>query len=176
MNRLAQDAVLASLVRRLRDGHSWGGETHVQKAAYLLHEIRGVPFEFDFILYKHGPFSFELRDELSAMEADRIIEREPRRPPYGPQLQVTERGRALEERMRRTMARYGDDVDWVAGWLGRRGVADLERLATAMWMTRHHPDSSVADRARELIDVKPHIEFADALSAVEEIDALVASG
>ncbi|MBB4661229.1 hypothetical protein BDZ31_000802 [Conexibacter arvalis] len=133
-----------------------------------------MPFAFDFILYKHGPFSFELRDELASMQSDRLIEREPRRLPYGPQLQVTDRGRALEHRMQKTMARYGEDLDWVASWLGGRGVTDLERLATAMWMTRHHDDASVPARAERLIAKKPHIELSDAIDAVEEIDALVA--
>lgn len=175
MNEVAQSAVLAGLVRRLRDARSWGGETHVQKAAYLLRELRDVPFSFDFILYKYGPFSFELRDELTTMQADHLIERETSRPQYGPQLRVTDRGVELELRMKKTMARYGDDLDWVAGWLGGRGVADLERLATAMWMTRHHEDASAADRAELLIGVKPHIERSDALEAVEEIDGLLAA-
>ena len=60
MNRLSQDAVLVGLARRLYEQGSWTGETHIQKAAYLLHELRDVPFDFAFILYKHGPFSFEL--------------------------------------------------------------------------------------------------------------------
>jgi uncharacterized protein YwgA len=175
MNDLAQDAVLAGLVRRLREARSWGGETHVQKAAYLLRELRSVPFSFDFILYKYGPFSFELRDELAAMQADRFIERESRRPQYGPQLQVTERGMALEQRMTKTMARYGGDLDWVADWLGDRGVADLERLATAMWMTRHNAGTSAPERAELLIGVKPHIELVDAREAVQEIDRLLAA-
>lgn len=175
MNEMAQDAVLAGLLQRLREHESWGGETHIQKAAYLLRELRGVPFTFDFILYKHGPFSFELRDELSAMQADRLIEREPRRPPYGPQLRVTERGLALEQRMGKTMSRYGEDIDWIAAWLGSRGVADLERLATSMWMSRHHPGASRQERANRLIEVKPHIDFQDALAAVQEIDDLLTS-
>jgi hypothetical protein len=61
MNRLSQDAVLVGLARRLYEQGSWTGETHIQKAAYLLHELLAVPFDFAFILYKHGPFSFDLR-------------------------------------------------------------------------------------------------------------------
>jgi len=74
MNRLAQEAVLVGLARRLHDRGSWGGETHLQKATYLMHELLGVPFDFRFILYKHGPFSFELRDELGSMRADRLLD------------------------------------------------------------------------------------------------------
>lgn len=57
MDKLAQEAVLIGLARRLDEHGSWSGETHLQKAAYLLHELLDVQFGFDFILYKHGPFS-----------------------------------------------------------------------------------------------------------------------
>jgi hypothetical protein len=172
VNRLAQEAVIAGLARRLDDHGSWSGETHIQKAAYLLSELLDVDFDFDFILYKHGPFSFELRDELSSMRADRLLEREAQPPPYGPRIVVTPRGRELEARFGRTMQRYGSALDWVAGRLGQRGVMDLERLATALWVKRKHPESDVEERARALVEVKPHVPIAEAMAAVEEIDAM----
>ena len=58
----------------------WSGETHLQKATYLACWLVDIPFDFDFILYKHGPFSFELRDELGSMRADRLLDREPQPP------------------------------------------------------------------------------------------------
>lgn len=85
MERLAREAVLLSLVEKLRQAGSWCGETHVQKATYFLQEVAGVPLGFPFILYKHGPFSFDLRDELTAMRADGFLTLEPR-DPYGASL------------------------------------------------------------------------------------------
>lgn len=174
MNRLAQEAVLVGLARRLHDRGSWGGETHLQKAAYLLHELGGVPFDFSFILYKHGPFSFELRDELGTMRADRLVEREVQVPPYGPRFVVTDRGRELEARFARTMERYGGALDWVAERLRDRGVMELERLATALWVTRElGGEASIEDRAGRLHQVKPHVSIADAADAVNEIDEML---
>lgn len=170
MNRLAQEAVLVGLARRLHDRGSWSGETHLQKATYLLHELWDVPFDFEFIHYKHGPFSFELREELGSMRADRLLEREVQPPPYGPRIVVSDRGRELEERFERTMKRFGPALDWVADRLGDRGVMDLERLATALWVTREVARASVADRASALTVVKPHVSHADATKAVREID------
>jgi hypothetical protein len=176
VNRLAQEAVIAGLTRRLHDRGSWTGETHLQKATYLLRELCDVPFDFDFILYKHGPFSFELRDELGSMRADRLLEREVQPPPYGPRIVVSDRGLELEERFGRTMERYGDALDWVADRLGDRGVMELERLATALWVTRELPDgASVADRAAALTAVKPHVSNSDAAEAVREIDDMLAT-
>jgi uncharacterized protein YwgA len=175
MNRLAQEAVLVGLARRLHDRGSWGGETHLQKAAYLLYELGGVPFDFDFILYKHGPFSFELRDELGSMRADRLLEREVQVPPYGPRFIVTDRGRELEQRFARTMDRYGDALDLVTERLGDRGVMELERLATALWVTRElDEEAPVEDRAARLHQVKPHVSLGDAADAVREIDDMLA--
>jgi hypothetical protein len=173
MNRLAEEAVLVGLARRMRDSGSWVGETHLQKAAYLLHELGDVPFNFNFILYKHGPFSFELRDELGSMRADRLLEREIQVPPYGPRFVVTDRGRDLEQRFARTMDRYSHALDWVAERLGDRGVVELERLATALWVTRESSDAAVDERAKQLHQVKPHVPVADASAAVREIDEML---
>lgn len=175
MTRLAQEAVIAGLARRMRDRGSWSGETHLQKATYLLHELWDVPFDFDFILYKHGPFSFEFRDELGSMRADRLLEREVQPPPYGPRIVVTDRGRELEERFGRTIERHGPALDWVADRLGDRGVMELEQLATALWVTKDMPDGTpVADRAAALTRVKPHVSREDASAAVREIDEMMA--
>jgi len=172
MNRLLQEAVLVGLARRLAERGSWTGETHLQKASYLLSELRSVDFDFDFILYKHGPFSFELRDELAAMRADGLVDTVVPNPRYGGKIVITPRGEQLEQLFGKTMDRYGEQLDWIADALGSRGVMDLERLATAMWMTRQDPHGTVRARAEALVKVKPHISLDDAIEAVEEIDRL----
>lgn len=176
MNRLAQEAVLVALARELSERGSWTGETHVQKAAYLLAELGGVEFDFRFILYKHGPFSFELRDQVAAMRADGLLERLIQDPRYGPRLVVTDRGAEREELFSKTVARHRRSLDSIAETLGSRGVMDLERLATAMWVTRKNPSATVRRRAEALVGVKPHIDIDDATESVEEIDRLIGAG
>lgn len=173
MNRLAQEAVLAGLARRLDERGSWSGETHIQKATYLVYELMDVPFDFDFILYKHGPFSFELRDELASMRGDRLLERQPQPAPYGPRIVITDRGRELEERLARTMERYGPKLDWISDLVGPKNVLDLERLATALWITRQQPQADEESRAAELTQIKPHVSRDAALAAIREIDELL---
>lgn len=73
MNRMKRSALLTKLVQRLRDEGSWGGETHVQKVTYFLQELMEVPLDFDFILYKHGPYSFDLHDEIAALRGDGLL-------------------------------------------------------------------------------------------------------
>lgn len=77
MDRLKRGAILVQLVRELRENGSWCGETHLQKGTYLLQELTKVPLGLEFILYKHGPFSFDLRDELTGLRADEVIALQP---------------------------------------------------------------------------------------------------
>jgi hypothetical protein len=173
VNQLAQEAVLARLARRLYEEGSWSGETHIQKTTYLARELAGVPLDFEFILYKHGPFSFELRDELASMRVDRLLERVAQGPKYGPRLLVTDRGRGLEDRLSRVVERYATSVDWVAQRVGGKGVLELERLATAQWVTGEMgEDASVEDRARRLTELKPHVHSDVAINAIEDVDRL----
>jgi len=73
MNRLKRDVVILSLIENLKKKGSWCGETHIQKATYFLQELFDFPLGFEFILYKHGPFSFDLSDKLTAMRADMLL-------------------------------------------------------------------------------------------------------
>ena len=74
------------------------------------------------------------------------------------------------------MERYGPALDWVADQLGDRGVMDLERLATALWVTRElGREMPVADRATRLHGVKPHVPIPDAADAVREVDEMLAA-
>src|SRR5438093_5216592 len=96
MERLERDAILLSLLDSLKANGSWCGETHIQKATYFLQELVKVPLEFSFILYKHGPFSFDLSDELTAMRADSLLKIQPQGQ-YGPSLSLTEGSEQLKE-------------------------------------------------------------------------------
>src|SRR5438067_2446564 len=109
MKRLQRDAVLSSLATKLIENGSWCGETHLQKATYLLQEVFLVPMAFDFVLYKYVPFSFDLRDELGSMLADGLLELLPVQP-YGPKLIPTARSKELEKQFSKTAAQYEDAI------------------------------------------------------------------
>lgn len=81
----------------------WCGETHLQKATFLLEDGCDVPLDFDSVLYKYGPFSFDLHDELEDLRAQGFIRLEPQAYPYGPRIAVTERGQHLLERHPKTL-------------------------------------------------------------------------
>lgn len=172
MNRLQRAAVLLELTDRLSAGGSWCGETHIQKATYFLQELTKVPSNFDFILYKHGPFSFGLRDELTAMRADGFLQLR-LQPPYGPSLVTTEIGRELKDEHPRTLEEHRRAIRFVAEQLATRNVSELERLATALFVTLEGAPKSAEERAEEINDLKPHIDLESAEAAVDEVEEMI---
>jgi hypothetical protein len=165
MERVKRAALLTRLVERLRMSGSWCGETHVQKAVLFLQELVRVPLGFQFILYKHGPFSFELRDELTAMRADELLTLEPQQPPYGPRIAVTPRAARLQTLFSKTIANFESRIELVAEEIADKGVSELERLATAFYVIRH-PNEGHGDPLHQILELKPHISSPDAAEAI----------
>lgn len=173
MKRLQRAAVLTTLADRLRERGSWCGETHLQKATYFLQELLNVPVEYEFILYKHGPFSFDLRDELSTMYADGLLKLKPQAPPYGPTVVTTPDGKVFQERFPKTLGRHEKRIDFVARRLGDKGVSALEGLTTALYVSREMgTETPVSERAKRLHSLKPHISNEQAKALVEEVDTI----
>jgi hypothetical protein len=175
MDRLRKAALLTTLIQKLREQGSWSGETHVQKGIFILQELMEVPLEFDFILYKHGPFSFDLRDELTALRADELLSLERQPWPYGPRLAPTERSVNIQSLFSKTVATFENQINFVALKLGGKGVTELERLATALYVTREGESGpSVDERAERLVHLKPHVSLTDARDAIIESDRMSA--
>src|ERR1035441_7219755 len=168
MRQLQKASVVLTLGKELRSHGSWTGETHLQKAAYVMQELLGVPTSFDFILYKHGPFSFDLRALLSSMEADRFIRWEPQHP-YGPSMEPGESADQLLRQFPKKPREYLEQIEFVARRLAPYRVTDLEKLATALYVT-HEGRGTARARAARIRELKPHISIGEAQRAVAQLD------
>ncbi|MEG3056219.1 MAG: hypothetical protein RQM90_09140 [Methanoculleus sp.] len=107
MKQIQRDRLLFELIDELTNYGSWCGETHIQKATYFLEAMMGIPLGFPYVLYKHGPFSFDLSDELASMRADALLEWEIKPEPYGNALKTTDVSAGLKARVPRTLASTG---------------------------------------------------------------------
>jgi hypothetical protein len=172
MKRVQRLAVFALLDIELNQHASWCGETHLQKAMYVLQALLGAETGYDFILYKHGPFSFELRDDLSLMRADGLLEMVVKHPQYGPSYLPTEFANTFLGRFSKTVETHQAQARFVAEHFGGKNVAELERVATALFVRQSSKSRSRKQRAVELVRLKPHISEPDALQATAEIDWL----
>jgi hypothetical protein len=168
MKTLQKSALVVSLIDRLRAHGSWCGETHVQKAAYVAGASSLVPLGFDFVLYRHGPFSFEMRDFLGDMRAEGFIDLEPQYP-YGPRLRPAKRAALLIESNEEFLHKYSERLDEIAKFIGSQGVASLERLATALYFLTSHPYASDGDIASMVHAEKPHVSLEAALGSAREV-------
>lgn len=167
IDRVQRDerAVLCQLVKKLRENESWTGQTHIQKAAYLLKHLLNVPLSYDFRLYKHGPYSFDLRDEVGFLRGGKVLSASAHEP-YGLKFDVREAITTGAE------DRYAREIDFVARALGKKKVGDLEALSTALMVTLELGSRDVDARRKRLRELKPHLEESVAEKAISELDTL----
>jgi hypothetical protein len=166
---LNQASLILNLALALRGNGSWAGETHIQKSGYFLNTLLKVPTGLNFILYKHGPFSFDLRELLTDMEAQGFIKWNSF-PPYGPSIGEGPLGPLLREKFSSLSDQYKKQIDFVSRHLGQRNVASLERIATALYVSAHGAVGNA--RVGRIVDLKPHVDIVLAENAVEELDRI----
>jgi hypothetical protein len=163
-----QAAILGAFVEKVRaTGHACG-ETLLQKAAFVMKELFGVPLSDEFRIHYYGPFSFQLRDRLSLLEAEQFLRVSPR--DLGVTYDVGERFSQLREQFPQTIAKHQRAIDFAASQLGSLRVKELEPLTTALFVTRQQPDANASTRAAKLMEIKPHVKPAEARDAITKVD------
>jgi uncharacterized protein YwgA len=149
--------LIGGVVKALRERGSWTGETHVQKASFVAKQLRHIPFASEFVLYKHGPFSFELSQSLVHMRARSVLKTIPN-PGYGPTFELNESlWKTLRSATGNFFSDYEDGIGEICDALATKNVAELERVATAVFLDAEMPGRPVEQRAEELVRIKPHI-------------------
>ena len=171
MNDEFRTAVMGDLIAGLRAAGSWCGETHVQKSIYVLQAGLHVPLGYDYILYKHGPYSFELKSEMAGLIGRGLLRQEFSSPPYGPRLVGTDVMETHRSRYSGKVGEHSAAIQQVAQFFRDRGVAELEVLSTALYVTVSQGSETAEKRAERIHGLKPHVSLKTALGAVSELDA-----
>lgn len=161
-------AVVGQLVNSMRENQGWAGETHVQKTLFFLQELLNVPCGYQFVLYKHGPYSFDLHDDLGRMLTNQILGLEPRLP-YGPSFGLEEVGGRVVQQKKAIVDQHDKSIQFIVATLGRMDVRELERLGTALLLKKKYPNSDEATLADRIVELKPHVLEDLALNAVREV-------
>lgn len=164
--------LIGGVAKALRDRGSWTGETHIQKTAYVAKVKRGVPFESDFVLYKHGPFSFDMSKSIVHMLSRGMLSADSN-PGYGPSFRVSETlWNALNGRLGNYFQNFALAIETVSDVLARKNVAELERIATAVYVSTNFPTIPVAGQAAIVTKLKPHISNELAIAALGEAESI----
>ena len=167
MKERQRRALICCLVKEMRQTDSWAAETHIQKCVYFLQAMLNVPIGYEYVLYKHGPYSFDLRRELAVMRARFQLDVEPRYP-YGPSFTLGARGGLGLE----LVTQYESAVSFVATEISTKKVGGLERLSTALYVQVESPDLTFEQAAQRISELKPHISTTDARESINEIRKL----
>lgn len=150
MNDLEKGLILTELAEQLISKGSWCSYTHLQKAVYILQEALQANLGVEYILYKHGPYSFDLEELLLWCQSSYLFEKEYKAGGYGPRLKPTATSKAHRTRFPRLLQRYSKEMAFIAERLGPKGVAELEKLATARFVNRKlEPDATDEQRAKK---------------------------
>lgn len=171
---LQKQGAIVALIESLREKGNWCGETNVQKTTYFVEMLSDHCLGLEFVLYKHGPFSFELNELLSFMGSLRFLEDEIANPRYGPRLRPNpDASRMLREQFGKLSNELKDVTSFVVNHLASYGIVSLERLGTALYFTRQEPIEDRQARAAQIHKVKPHISEQEALQAVDQVDKIL---
>jgi len=120
-------------------------------------------------MYKYGPFSFELRDDIASMRADVLVDLELRPAPYGPSLVPTDRGKALTSRFPKTISRYYRHIQWIAKEIGSHTASHLETIGSALYVLSSGDALTKNGRAvQRILSHKPHLSPEAAHEAILE--------
>jgi hypothetical protein len=155
-----------NLIQRLKDSGSWCGETHIQKSMYILSTFSNSNLGYPFIIYKHGPFCFDLRDDLVALQSFGALKLVSTKPEYGPSLELESVANKLIERNAKFLARYEKAIDYVCKNFGNKPVKYLEKISTAIFLTRSMAESTTEIRAKKMNELKPHISYVECEAAM----------
>jgi hypothetical protein len=163
-------ALIVELAKHLRSEGSWCGETHLQKATFILQDLSKSNFGCKFVLYKHGPYSFEFNSELTSMRAAEILEFQFPREGYGPSIAPTSFGERVLKTNEENIREFTPIVKFIAKWFAANDVKYLEKIATAYYATKKNPRDPEIERAKKLSSLKPHVGIDSAEEAVRVVD------
>ncbi len=159
--------VILSVIERLRSRRSRTGKTHVQKALALLAVASEIDIPFEFVLYKHGPYSFDVERELEQMLSYAAVDVQPNVDGYGVTIRPGSMGPFVKQQASLSPEEEAA-IDRVCDLVGSKTVTQLERVATAAWIHRCERITAPQKVAERLHKLKPHVSIAEAKAADRE--------
>ena len=165
--------VLRAMSRMWAHG-SWCGETHIQKNMFFLQELVGIPFQWSFVLYKYGPFSFDLSYLLGEIHGYSLVKLVPQWG-FRPKIKVTDLGEEFYRDQDEVHCKFDNGIELVAKELGAKDVDELERISTGLYISldEKYENQAVQVRAKRLTELKPHIKLPDADFAIDQVGDLI---
>jgi len=176
MDTLNRYACVLSVIKSLQKTTEKVNETKIQKTMFFIEEIFPEIDVYEFIMYKYGPFSFDLRDDLGHMVAKKFL-RTIDREPYGTQISEDDLSKQLEMQYSENYLKIKPYSDFIAEKIGGKGIHDLEAIGTALFIIQikdKEIQNITLQNKIKLFDIfKPHIDEKIAIDAIEEVKTIL---
>ena len=166
-------ALILAVIDRLHKHGSWTGKTHLQKALFLLSALGAIQVPFQFVLYKHGPYSFDVEEELEQMKGYAAVVSEAV-PEYGVVLRAGTSARFVKDKAPLSEAEL-KTIEQVCTFVGSKKATELERIATAAWIRTREQVTEEISVATRLNQLKPHVSVMEAAEADKKVIPLLNS-
>jgi len=161
--------IILSVIKKLNENGSWCGKTHIIKTLYLLKASKRMDIPFDFILYKHGPYSFDVEDTLAIMKSYDAIEGIDTCPGVYGECLNPGKNADFPHSFAQLKEKEQKAISEICKLTGKKDVKELERLATAAWIVNQERETDSNIIARRVHELKPHITKKQARDAYHEI-------
>ncbi|MCS6918824.1 MAG: Panacea domain-containing protein [Fimbriimonadales bacterium] len=159
LNFVQRMAILTELVQRLGEV----GRTSLMKLAYLLQTVKQVPLGYRFQFYLYGPYDPQVLSDVSVAEFWGALQEEYHAygcDSYGYKIRPTEEASRLTEMEHETVQRYREAIEWAVQEFGNYNAAQMELIATLVWIDREFFWKSRKTTMRDLVqavrNLKPH--------------------
>lgn len=159
LNVLERVGVLAAIVHRMDKGV---GRIFLTKTAYLLQVVKGVPFGYSFRLYLYGPYSAEVVNDIGTATCWKVLHERYYSYGQGGGYEITP-GEAVDtflqmEPVRAIVEEYHDAIDWAVESLQNYSAAEMEAIATLVWVDREMNSRGITLSTEELLDMAQKIK------------------
>ena len=133
-----------------------------------------APFEWIFVIYKFGPYSFDLAHLIGEIHSCRLVELMLQWW-FQPKIKVMRYGKDFYEDINELCYKYRKQIEFVKEELGSQNLSEIELLATGLYIISYEKvhDKTVENRSRILNHLKSHIKLNDASTFIGEVDSLI---
>jgi len=160
-------ALILAMIEMLRAQGSRTGKTPIIKGLFLAKAV-GLDVPFELFLYKHGPYSTDIEDNLDQMKSYGAILVEPAFDGYGVRLTPGENADYVKHQAPLAADELAT-LERVCRFIRHKNVSQLERLATAAWIRHEEAIEDTEEVAIRLNQLKPHISLPEAREADRDI-------
>jgi len=165
MNSRNEREVLCALITQLADKAPNGyiGRTALMKFCYFLQTLRKIPLGYSFSLYSYGPFDSKVLSDLNFAETIGAVKSDVSLYPggYGYEIKKGEAASRILAAASSHLAAYQESIDWVLSEFGEFSSADLELLATIVFVNReanYETGLGIMELVQRVRDVKPRFQ------------------